>query len=84
MPIVMNLLTALLILFSFGLITVVTMQTPKSEGFGSVTNTPSSNFRGKAGYDDMLSGYTRIIAIGWFLTAFLLAILNEYAARGAG
>ncbi len=83
MPIVMNMLTALLILLSFGLITVVTMQTPKSEGFGGgVANTPSSNFRGKAGYDDVLSGYTRIIAIGWFLTAFFLAILNEYASRG--
>jgi len=83
LPIVMNMLTALLILLSFGLITVVTMQTPKSEGFGGgVANTPSSNFRGKAGYDDVLSGYTRIIAIGWFLTAFFLAILNEYASRG--
>jgi protein translocase SecG subunit len=79
---VVTILTVLLVLLSISLITVVTMQTPKSEGFGSVTNTPSSNFRGKAGYDDMLSGYTRLIAIGWFLTAFILGILNELASRG--
>lgn len=76
----MTVLTGLLVLFSLGLVGVVTMQTPKSEGFGSVTNTPSSNFRGKAGHDEVLSGYTRIIAIGWFLTAFVLAILNEYVS----
>ena len=74
-----TILTVLLVLLSLGLIIVVTMQTPKSEGFGGgVSNTPSSNFRGKAGYDDMLSGYTRMIGIGWFLTAFILALLNEY------
>jgi preprotein translocase subunit SecG len=80
--IVITILTLLLVLLSIGLITVVTMQTPKSEGFaGGVQNTPSSNFRGKAGYDDMLSGYTRMIGIGWFATAFLLAILNEVVTR---
>ena len=77
MQIVANILTGFLVLLSVGLITAVTMQTPKSEGFGSVTNTPSSNFRGKAGYDDMLSRYTRIIGILWFATAFLLAVLHE-------
>ena len=78
---IITILTVLLVLLSVGLVTVVTMQTPKSEGFGSVTNTPSSNFRGKAGYDDMLAGYTRMIGIGWFLTAFILALLNEFAGR---
>jgi protein translocase SecG subunit len=77
-----TILTALLVLLSLVLIVVVTMQTPKSEGFGSVTNTPSSNFRGKAGYDEMLSGYTRSIAIAWFATALVLGILNQMASRG--
>ncbi len=81
MQILNTILTVILVLLSLGLITVVTMQTPKSEGFGSVTNTPSSNFRGKAGYDDMLSGYTRTIAILWFVTGFALAILNEVLVR---
>ena len=78
MQVVISILTVLLVLLSIGLVTVVTMQTPKSEGFtGGVQNTPSSSFRGKAGYDDMLSSYTRMIGIGWFATAFLLALLNE-------
>ena len=82
MSIVVSILTGLLVLLSVGLIAVVVMQTPKSEGFtGGVQNAPSSNFRGKAGYDDMLSGYTRMIGIGWFATAFVLAILNEVGGR---
>ncbi len=82
MQTVNTILTALLVLLSVVLVVVVTMQTPKSEGFGSVTNTPSSNFRGKAGYDEMLSGYTRGIAIAWFATAFVLGILIQMASRG--
>ncbi len=82
MSIVVSILSGLLVLLSVGLIAVVVMQTPKSEGFtGGVQNAPSSNFRGKAGYDDMLSGYTRMIGIGWFATAFVLAILNEVGGR---
>ena len=77
MQTVITILTVFLVLLSVGLIVIVTMQTPTSEGFGSVTNTPSSNFRGKAGYDDMLSSYTRYIGIMWFVTAFVLALLNE-------
>ena len=82
MSIVISILTGLLVLLSLSLIVVVTMQTPKSEGFtGGVQNTPTSNFRGKAGYDDLLSSYTRMIGIGWFATAFVLAILSEFAPR---
>jgi protein translocase SecG subunit len=82
LQILISLFTGLLVLLSLGLIVVVMMQTPKSEGFGGgVQNTPSSNFRGKAGYDDMLSSYTRMIGIGWFATAFLLAVFNELLKR---
>lgn len=82
MQIFISILTVLLVLLSVALIVVVTMQTPKSEGFtGGVQNAPSSNFRGKAGYDDMLSGYTRMIGIGWFASAFILAILSEIAGK---
>ncbi len=77
MQIFSGILTVLLLLLSVTLITVVVMQTPKSEGFGGATSAPGSNFRGKAGYDEMLSGYTRIIAIGWFVNAFVLAVINE-------
>ena len=74
----MGILTGVLVLLSLLLITTVVMQTPKSEGFGGgVANTPGGTFRGKAGYDEMLSNYTRMIAIGWFAIAFLLAILHQ-------
>lgn len=78
MNIVISILTVVLLLLSIGLILIVTAQTPKNEGFGGgVANTPSSNFRGKAGYDEMLSLYTRNIVIGWMGTALLLYILHE-------
>ncbi len=77
-----GILTGLLLLLSVALIGVVLFQTPKSEGFtGGVTNVTGGGFRGKAGFDEMLSNYTRIIAIGWFATAFLLAILSELAKK---
>jgi protein translocase SecG subunit len=77
-----GILTALLVLFSVAVIVVVTLQTPKSDGFsGGVTNAQGGGFRGKAGYDEMLSGYTRIIAIAWFITAFLLAVVSEFTRR---
>lgn len=78
MQLLTTLMTVVLILLSILLIVVVTAQTPKSEGFGSgVTNTPGGNFRGKAGYDEQLSHYTRIIAIAWISVAFLLGILGR-------
>ena len=78
MNIVLSILTVVLLLLSVGLILIVTAQTPKNEGFGGgVANTPSSNFRGKAGYDEMLSLYTRNMVIGWMGTALLLYILHE-------
>ncbi|MBC8101078.1 MAG: preprotein translocase subunit SecG [Cytophagales bacterium] len=78
MQILVNLLTGILVVLSLCLITVVVMQTPKSEGFGGgVQNTPGGTFRGKAGYDEMLSNYTRMIAVGWFASAFLLAIFHN-------
>lgn len=80
MSIVIGILTGVLLLLSVSLIIVVTLQNPKNEGLGGgVANTPSSNFRGKAGYDEMLSVYTRNIVIAWMSTALLLYILHETA-----
>ena len=80
MNIVIGILTGALLLLSLSLILVVTLQNPKNEGLGGgVANTPSSNFRGKAGYDEMLSVYTRNIVITWMSTALLLYILHEMA-----
>jgi preprotein translocase subunit SecG len=78
MQIIVGILTVFLVIFSLALIVVVMMQTPKSEGFGGgVQNTPGGTFRGKAGADEMLSSYTRIVAIAWFATAFILAIFTQ-------
>lgn len=78
MNIVIGILTGALLLLSLSLILVVTLQNPKNEGLGGgVANTPSSNFRGKAGYDEILSVYTRNIVITWMSTALLLYILHE-------
>ena len=79
MSIVIGILTGVMLILSATLIWIVTAQNPKNEGFGGgVANTPSSNFRGKAGYDEMLSTYTRNIAITWFSTAFIIYLLNEF------
>jgi protein translocase SecG subunit len=78
MKIVIAILTGVLLLLSLGMILIVTMQNPKNEGFGGgVANTPSSSFRGKAGYDEMLSLYTRNLAVGWMSTALLLSVFHE-------
>lgn len=78
MSIVVILLTVVLFLLSVLLIFLVTAQTPKNEGFGGgVTNTPGGNFRGKAGYDEVLSNYTRTVAIAWIATAFLVGVLQR-------
>lgn len=78
MSILVALLTIVLFLLSIALIFVVVVQNPKSEGFGSgVQNTPGGTFRGKAGFDDIMSNYTRIIAIAWIATAFLVGAVNR-------
>lgn len=82
MEILVKILTTFLVIVGLLLIVVVTMQTPKSEGFGGVSNAQGSNFRGKAGYDEMLGSYTRIIAIAWGVIAFLLAVTSELIRRG--
>ena len=79
MSILVTLLTVLLGILSVGLILIVVVQTPKSDGFtGGVANAQGGGFRGKAGQDEILSGYTRFVAIAWFATAFILAVVSEY------
>ncbi|HVK06317.1 MAG TPA: preprotein translocase subunit SecG [Armatimonadaceae bacterium] len=83
MGIVIGILTTFVVLTGLVLVVLVTMQTPRNEGFGGgVANVAGGNFRGKAGYDEMLSNYTRIVAIAWFVLAFVLAVVNEIVSRG--
>jgi protein translocase SecG subunit len=76
MLILTNILTVLLVILGIGVILLVTLQTPKNEGFGGVTNPTGGGFRGKAGLDEMLSTYTRIVGITWFVIAFVLAVIH--------
>jgi protein translocase SecG subunit len=76
MQVFATILTVILVLLGLAMITLVTLQTPKNEGFGGVTNPTGGGFRGKAGIEEMLSGYTRIVGIAWFVTAFLLGVVN--------
>lgn len=78
MQILSNILIFFLVLLGIVLIGLVMMQTPKNEGFAAgVTDNTGGGFRGKAGFDDVLSSYTRFVAIGWFALAFLLAVISE-------
>jgi protein translocase SecG subunit len=76
MQVFATILTVLLVIIGLVMILLVTLQTPKNEGFGGVTNPTGGGFRGKAGLDEMLAGYTRIAGITWFITAFLLAVIS--------
>lgn len=82
MQILITVLTVLSCLLGALLIFIVVIQTPKSDGFtGGVSNVQGGGFRGKAGQDEILSSYTRIIAIGWFALTFLVAVLSEIASK---
>ncbi len=81
MPIFINIFTGIVVFISALLIALVMLQTPKNEGFTGATSVAGGNFRGKAGMDEILSNYTRIVAFGWFASAFILAILNEFVKR---
>lgn len=83
MQILISVLTGLSCLLGALLIFVVVIQTPKTDGFtGGVSNAQGGGFRGKAGQDEILSSYTRIVAIGWFATTFIVAVLSEISGKG--
>jgi protein translocase SecG subunit len=76
--ILISILTVVSCLLGALLVFVVVIQTPKSEGFtGGVANVQGGGFRGKTGYEEILSNYTRIVAVAWFATTFLVAVLSE-------
>ena len=78
MQILVNILIFFVVVLGIALIGLVMAQTPKNEGFaGGVTDNSGGGFRGKAGFDDILSHYTKLVAIGWFVLAFVLAVLSE-------
>ncbi len=80
MHIVHGALSILQVIISIVLIIIVMMQTSKSEGLGgTIGGQISSTFKGKPGFDDRLSYYTRLIAVVFFACSILVAmtILNR-------
>jgi len=56
------------------LIGLVMSQTTKSEGLtGTIGGKAQSAFRGKPGLDDKLNLWTRYAAVGWMITAIMVA-----------
>ncbi|MBC8514433.1 preprotein translocase subunit SecG [bacterium] len=75
----MNLLLGLHALFSLSLLTLVLIQTQKEQGimglFGQGGSGSSS--RGK-GQEEVLKGWTRRIAIAFFISSLAIAVFQGY------
>ena len=60
------------------LIGLVMSQTTKSEGLsGTIGGKAQSAFRGKPGLDDKLNLWTRYAAVGWMVTAIIVAAASS-------
>ena len=65
-------------LTSIALIAIVMSQTTKSEGLsGTIGGKAQSAFRGKPGFEDKLNLITKYAAVGWMLTAVLVAWVHK-------
>lgn len=71
-------LTILLVVFSIGLIAAVILQSGRSAGLsGAITGGAEAIFGKKKGLDDFLSRLTVVFAVGFFLSALLIAIFER-------
>ena len=74
--IILGVLQALL---SLALITIVALQTTKSEGLtGSIGGQVTSSFKGKPGMDEVIRTYTIYISVAWFVVSVLTAIVDNH------
>jgi len=72
-----TLLVLVFILICAGLITLVLLQTTKSEGLsGSIGGTSQSIFRGKKSTEEQLSHWTSYLAIAFLVGAVLIAVFT--------
>ena len=72
LKIVLGVIQALL---SVLLITIVALQTTKSEGLtGSIGGQVTSTFKGKPGMDEQIRTYTIYVSIAWFAVSVITAI----------
>lgn len=71
-------LTILLVIFSVGLIAAVILQSGRSAGLsGAITGGAEAIFGKKKGLDDFLSRLTVVFAVGFFLSALLIAVFER-------
>lgn len=71
-------LTILLVIFSIGLIAAVILQSGRSAGLsGAITGGAEAIFGKKKGLDDFLSRLTVVFAVGFFLSALLIAVFER-------
>lgn len=75
--VIVNLLLAIQILSALILITLVMLQTTKSEGLtGTIGGKVSSTFHGKPGMEDRLANLTKWSAVGFMATSALVYIIR--------
>lgn len=73
-------LSIIQMLLALGVVFIVAIQQPKSEGFGSaISGKVASSFKGKPGFEDRLNELTRYLAIGFFVASILVAVTMNRA-----
>lgn len=75
MEIVKGILLVIQALLSIVFIYLVTTNSSKNEGFGTIGVQTPTNFKGKPGYEERMQLYTRNIAIGWIALGSVVAIV---------
>ena len=65
------------VILSLGLISLVMLQTTKSEGLsGTIGGKSSSSFKGKPGMDDKLASLTKWTAIAWMVCGLIVYLAH--------
>jgi protein translocase SecG subunit len=77
MTILINLLMAVQIASTVILLTLVALQTTKSEGLsGTIGGKMTSTFRGKPGKDELFSIWTQRVAIAFFVCTLAVYVVR--------
>ncbi len=75
MQIIHTLLGVIQIAFAIMLIFIVAIQQTKSEGLsGTIGGQVTSSFKGKPGFEDRLTEWTKYLGIGFFVSSILVAV----------
>ena len=75
MQIIHTLLGVIQIAFAICLIFIVAIQQTKSEGLsGTIGGQVTSSFKGKPGFEERLTEYTRYIGVAFFFVSIVVAL----------